>query len=91
MKKAFGVVLIVILLLICIVSVRHSFSEDSEDFKRLDFSASSSRLKFFDPKEGRVYEYSAQDGELMTIWILEDLGQDLIEINPRRNKGKLIH
>lgn len=82
--KSVCLVLTCILLCTGVVFVGRSFSQGSGDFRDLKFASTNAALKFFDPNSGELYVYSTETGNLINIWILEELGEDLKRYHPKR-------
>ncbi len=49
-------------------------------WRNVSLAAHQYGMRFFDHSSGKIYEYS-ESGELYGVWILEELGKNLVKVD----------
>ncbi|MBU0468185.1 MAG: hypothetical protein KKF78_09710 [Candidatus Omnitrophica bacterium] len=79
-KRTQFISMIFVFIFIFGIMVFKTFSKEEEDWNNIEFSADRNAIRFFDRKEGKMYVYTAFEGKLENVWVLEELGQDMRKI-----------
>ena len=80
LKKQHFLVILAVCVFICGVVAYRVFAQNLTAVSPLTFTSSDRGYVFFDLTSGKIYVYNPRNGELLSVWQLQRLGGNLVQL-----------